>query len=92
MNENLADVDQQVIIDTFWQKANQAVDQGRDEDARAWLEGIVELDSGNVEAWLCLADLIPDAHERMHCYVQVLEISPGNAQARNGIRKTRRLL
>ena len=92
MGEKRTDVDQQVVIDTFWQKANQAADKGRKEDARAWLEGIIELDDDHIEAWLRLADLILDARERMQCYVRVLEISPGNVQARKGIRKTRRQL
>jgi thioredoxin-like negative regulator of GroEL len=92
MVEETRDTEQQVVIDTFWQKAKQAADKGENEVARAWLEGIVQLDDDDVDAWLRLADLIPDARERMHCYVHVLEISPGNAQARNGIRKTRRQL
>ncbi|MBN1581777.1 MAG: hypothetical protein JXA89_13820 [Anaerolineae bacterium] len=92
MVEKNMGTDQQVIIDTFWHKANQAADKGKNEDARAWFECIVELDDRDVDAWLRLADLIPDARERMHCYVHVLEISPGNVQARNGIRTTRRQL
>ena len=92
MSEIYADVEQQVIVDTFLQKATQAAAEGNSEQARAWLEGVVELDDDNVDAWLCLADLIPDARERMYCYVHVLEMSPGNAKARAGIRKTRREL
>ncbi len=84
--------DQQTVLDTFWQQANHSAGAGQNEEARSWLEGIVELDDDNIEAWLRLAELIPDARERMHCYVRVLEISPRNAQARTGIRKTRREL
>ena len=84
--------EQKSVIETFWQRATQAAEQGHVEDARAWLEGIVEVDDQNVDAWLWLADLIPDARERMACYIQVLEAAPGNAQARAGIRKTRREL
>lgn len=90
MVEETQSTDRQVIIEAFWEKANQAADKGQNETARAWLEGIVELDEDAVDAWIRLADLIPDAHERMHCYVRVLEISPGNEQARNGIRRTRK--
>jgi hypothetical protein len=90
MGEKQTGIEQQIVIDTFWKNANQAADTGKHEDARAWLEGIVELDDNHIEAWLRLADLIPDARERMHCYVRALEISPGNVQARKGIRKTRR--
>ena len=90
MSEMHTDAEQQVIVDTFLQKATQAAAEGDDERARAWLEGVVELDDDNVEAWFCLADLIPNARERMYCYVRVLEIAPGNAQAKAGIRKTRK--
>lgn len=91
MGEQLADVDP-TVIDTFWHKATQAVERGDREEARVWFEGIVELDHANVEAWLRLADLIPDPRERMYCYVHVMELAPGNAQARAGIRQTRREL
>ncbi|MBN1935210.1 MAG: hypothetical protein JW934_11120 [Anaerolineae bacterium] len=80
------------IVDTFWQKADRAEAQDDAEDARAWMEAIVELDAANLEAWLRLAELIPDAQERMQCYVHVLEVDPRNVGAREGIRKTRREL
>ena len=92
MSEKHVDVEQQAIVETFFKKAMQAVAEGKDEQARAWLEGVVELDDGNVGAWLRLAELIPNARERMYCYVRALEIVPGNARARAGIRKTRREL
>lgn len=92
MVEETPGTDPQVIIDAFWVKANQAADKGENEAARAWLEGIVELNNDDVNAWLRLADLIPDAHERIHCYVRVLEISPGNEHAKSGIRRTRKQL
>jgi thioredoxin-like negative regulator of GroEL len=86
------DVEQQAIVQTFLQKAAQAAAEGKDEQARAWLEGVVELDDANIEAWLRLAELVPDARERMYCYAHVLEIAPGNAQAKAGIRRARREL
>ena len=97
MDEQHADgankfAEQQAIVETFMQKARQAAAEGKDEQARMWLEGAVELDDDNVEAWLRLAELIPDARERMQCYVRVLELEPGNAKARAGIRKARRNL
>ena len=90
VNENDTASEQQAVVESFWQKAEQAVVEGNDEEARAWLEGIVELDDGNVDAWLRLANLIPNARERMQCYARVLELSPGNQQAKVGIRKARR--
>lgn len=90
MNETEAVREQQVILDTFWRRAEQAVAQGQDEEARAWLEGVVELDTENVDAWLRLASLIPDAREQLQCYAQVLQLDPGNREAKVGIRRARR--
>ena len=92
MSENGITSEQQAIVDRFWQKAEQAAGEGQDEEARAWMEGIVELEDGNVDAWLRLASLVSNARERMQCYARVLELSPGNRQAKAGIRQTRREL
>ncbi len=88
--EERADVDR--VVSVFKERAKQAVEQGDAEEARKWLEGVVELTPDDVDAWLRLAGLIPDPRERMLCYVRVLEISPRNPQARAGIRRTRREL
>lgn len=80
------------IVDTFWQKADRAEAQDDVEDARAWMEAIVEVDAANLDAWLRLAELIADPQERMQCYVHVLEVDPRNESARAGIRQTRKEL
>ena len=85
-----AEAKDQIILSAFWQKAEQA--QGKEQEARAWLEGIVKLDEVNVDAWLALARLVPDARERMQCYSRVLQLSPGNKEAKLRLRQTRRLL
>ena len=90
MQGDQAGSEKQAILAAFWQRAEQAGAQDRREEARAWMEGIVELDDRNVDAWLRLASLIPDARERMQCYARVLELSPGNAEAREGLRQARR--
>jgi Tfp pilus assembly protein PilF len=90
MNERQTDSDSQAVIATFWEKAEQAVAQNQPEQARAWMEGIVELDAQNVDAWLRLASLISDPREQMQCYARVLELNPGNVQAKAGIRKAMR--
>ncbi len=90
MQEDQAGSEKQAILATFWQRADQAGAQDNREEARAWMEGIVELDGRNIDAWLKLASLIPDARERMQCYAHVLELSPGNAEARAGLRQARR--
>jgi thioredoxin-like negative regulator of GroEL len=84
--------DQKAVLETFLAKAEQAAQEGREQQARAWLEGVVELDEENVDAWLALAKLIPDAREQMLCYAQVLQLSPGNAKAKVGLRQARRRL
>ena len=82
--------DQQAVLSAFWAKAEQAADQNDVEEARAWMEGIVELDEHNIDAWLRLASFIPDARERMQCYARVLELAPGNTEAKAGLRQARR--
>lgn len=92
MSQTEADTDLETILSTFWQKAEQAQAQGKDKEERAWLEAIVDLDEGDVAAWLALARLVPDARERMQCYSQVLQVAPGNPEAKQGLRQTRRQL
>ncbi|MBN1639647.1 MAG: hypothetical protein JXA09_00335 [Anaerolineae bacterium] len=84
--------DRDVVLETFWARSREAMERGDNERARAWLEGIVELDSGDVEGWLALARLTPDPRERMQCYSQVLQLSPGNDEAKRGLRQARRQL
>ncbi len=90
MREDQAGSDKQAIVSAFWQRADLAIAQDRHEEARAWLEGIVELDDRNIQAWLKLAGLIADVRERMQCYARVLELSPGNTEAKTGLRQARR--
>ncbi len=92
MSETKAASDRDVVLNTFWEKSREAREQGNDEQARAWLEGIVELDETNVEGWLVLAQLTPDPRERMQCYSQILQLSPGNDEAKKGLRQARRQL
>jgi hypothetical protein len=86
------DADVETVLATFWGKANEAQAQGNEEGARGWLEGIVELDQNDPGAWLALAKLVPDARERMQCYSRVLQLSPGNVEAKHGLRQARREL
>ncbi|MFL7807045.1 MAG: hypothetical protein ACK2VD_11975 [Anaerolineae bacterium] len=85
-----ADLD--TVLTTFWEKVEEAQAKGKEIEARGWLEGIVELNQEDAGAWLALARLIPDARERMQCYSRVLELSPGNAEAKQGLRQARREL
>jgi thioredoxin-like negative regulator of GroEL len=92
MDEIRQDADLETVLETFWGKASEARAQGNDEEARGWLEAIVELDQHDADAWLALAKLVPDARERMLCYSQVLQLSPGNSEAKDGLRQARREL
>ena len=92
MGERRADSERETVLATFWQKAQQEEAKGNDTQARAWLEGIVELDDSNIDAWLALARLIPDPRERMQCFAKVLQLSPGHEGARAGLRHARRQL
>ncbi len=92
MSEIRQDADLETVLETFWGRANEAQAQGKEQEARGWLEGIVELDHHDADAWLALAKLIPDARERMLCYSQVLQLAPGNVEAKDGLRQARREL
>ena len=92
MSEERMISEQQNIVEAFWRKSERAAAQGDHDEARAWMEGIVELDDRNVEAWLRLASLIPAVRERMQCYARALELAPGNPQAKAGLRQARREL
>jgi Tfp pilus assembly protein PilF len=90
MSDTAADRD--VVLETFWERSREAMERGDEEQARAWLEGIVELDGDDVEGWLALARVTPDPRERMQCYSQILQLSPGNDEAKKGLRQARRQL
>ena len=92
MSQTETDTDLGTVLSTFWQKAEQAQAQGKDKEERAWLEAIVELDTKDVDAWLALAKLVPDAREQMLCYSRALELAPGHPQAKQGLRQARRLM
>jgi hypothetical protein len=92
MREEQMTLEQQGIVEAFWRKSERAAARGDHDEARAWMEGVVELDDANVDAWLRLASLIPAVRERMQCYARALELSPGNAQAKAGLRQARREL
>lgn len=92
MDEIRQDADLDTVIETFWGKVSEAQAQGNEQEARGWLEGIVELDHRDADAWLALAKLVPNARERMLCYSQVLQLSPGNTEAKDGLRQARREL
>jgi hypothetical protein len=92
MNGIRQDADLDTVLATFWGKVEEAQAEGKEIEARGWLEGIVELNQQDASAWLALARLVPDARERMQCYSRVLELSPGNAEAKQGLRQARRQL
>jgi hypothetical protein len=92
MNGIKYDADLETVLATFWGKVEAAQAEGKEVEARGWLEGIVELDQQDADAWLALARLVPDARERMLCYSRVLELSPGNTEAKQGLRHARREL
>ena len=90
MAEVKKDPEQHDVVSTFWQRADQAAAEDKIEEARGWMEGVVELDGENAEAWIRLAGLVPDARERMQCYARALQLDPGNKEAKQGLRRTRR--
>jgi lipoprotein-anchoring transpeptidase ErfK/SrfK len=64
--------------------------QGRGDRAQRMLRAALELDPSNVEAWLLLAQSVPDGQERLKYLARVLELEPENVTARAELRRTRR--
>ncbi|MBN1657520.1 MAG: tetratricopeptide repeat protein [Anaerolineae bacterium] len=58
---------------------------GRREEARRLLRQAVELDPGNVGAWLDLASVEEDRAKKRACFERALALDPGSADARLGL-------
>ena len=58
---------------------------GRREEARGYLRRAVELDPGNVQAWLALAGVEDDLAQKRHCFETVLSLDAGNDEAHLGL-------
>jgi tetratricopeptide (TPR) repeat protein len=62
-----------------------AAKAGQRERARELLMQVVELDEGQVSAWLWLSGVVDDLEDREVCLENVLTLDPDNAAARRGL-------
>lgn len=61
--------------------ARRLLAQGDQEGAVNELVNVLHRNSKHIEAWLMLADLLEDPHERKDCYKQILKADPNNQEA-----------
>jgi tetratricopeptide (TPR) repeat protein len=67
------------------QRGQAAARVGRKEQARQYLRKAVELDPGNIQAWLDLAGVEDDEAEKKACFRAALELEPSNVEAQLGL-------
>jgi len=74
-----------VDVNELVQRGKAAARVGRLEEARKYLGRAVELESGNVEAWLSLAAVESEREGKIACFETVLQLEPDNVEARLGL-------
>ena len=67
-----------------------AAKEGRREDARELLMGVVGQDEDNALAWLWLSDVVDRLEDREICLENVLTLDPDHARARSGLAQIHR--
>jgi tetratricopeptide (TPR) repeat protein len=67
------------------QRGQAAARVGRRDEARETLRRAVQLDPDNTQAWLALAGVEDDPVEKIACFEKVLDLDPGNVEARLGL-------
>jgi len=72
-------------IQTALDRAIAAARMGRNVEARALLEAVLEVDDRNEQAWLWMSGVVDSDEERIICLENVLTINPRNEAARQGL-------
>ncbi len=72
-------------IDQLLRRGQAAARVGHRQEAWEVLRRVVELDPGNVQAWLDLAGVEDDPGQKRICFETVLTLDPGNDEARLGL-------
>ncbi len=67
------------------QRGKAAARVGRLDEAREYLDRAVQLEPGNVEAWLALAAVEQDPAQKIACFETILQLDPNNVEARLGL-------
>jgi hypothetical protein len=63
-----------------------AINRGNLQQARLIFEAILQENPRSEEAWLGLAEVLPDTNDKRICYENVLKINRDNRAARDGLR------
>ncbi len=74
-----------IATNDLLQQGIAAARSGQRGQARALLVRAVQIDQRNEYAWLWLAGVVDDPADARRCLQQVLQINPGNRQARQGL-------
>ena len=77
-------------IAEFMQQGQEAARAGQRARARRYFAAVLEIDPACAEAWLARASVVDDPQVAMAHLARVLELDPGNQQARAGLRSLRR--
>jgi len=67
------------------QRGQAAARVGHRAEAREDLGQAVEIDPGYVEAWLALAGVVDDPHEKEDCFEKILSLDPDHVEAKLGL-------
>ncbi len=66
--------------------ASNAITRGNLQQARLIYEALLQENPRNEEAWLGLAEVLPETNDKRICYENVLRINKQNRVARDGLR------
>ena len=67
--------------------AHEAISRGDKKTAQQILADILNRDSQNVDAWLLLADILDNPHQRIESLKRVLQINPNNIIAKRRLQE-----
>jgi len=77
-------------VQSLIERGQQAIREGRKDEAQEYLITVTEIDEQNEEAWLWLAAAVSTEEEQKICLDNVLLINPENTQARQMIAELER--
>lgn len=78
-------------VDELLKAAVTAAERGQRDHARKLFTRVVQLDERRVEAWIWLAELVPDLDDREICLENALALDPQNEAVRKDLERVRRL-
>ena len=73
------------MLQTAFENAESAVNQGDDERAEMYLDEVFELDPQHEDSWFLKSRLAASFEEKMACFEQMLEFDPENERVRQAV-------